>query len=208
MVTLLKLDIKYYKVENLFPEFNPTMLLFQTESNNGDGILNWIGTSRGNKEYVNPYVSGDVIITSSSVDSFRSLGECSGGYAVFVRKELTGPNFGTVNLPNMWIAVDLKSILVQPSGYRLVCNRKNNCHPRNWNFEGSNDGLIWVKLSSHNEDLTFVDVNEVGYWNIKESEEKYRCFRIYQHGFSNGGYNHLVCCSLEIYGKVYHNEKF
>jgi len=117
---------------------------------------------------------------------------------------LSGNSFGTDNIPNQWIYVNLINYLVIPTSYRLGNTRQGNCHPRNWRLDASVDGDNWITLRTHEEDKTFSNENIVGNWDINDtSQEKYQYFRIYQTGFSEGGYYHLSCCCFEIYGRVF-----
>ena len=73
---------------------------------------------------------------------------------------------------------------------------------RNCRFEGSNDGFSWSLLRQHDNDASMGSVAfGEGHWEVSNSTT-YRYFRIYQIG-RNSSYNyHLVCCGMELYGKL------
>jgi len=72
--------------------------------------------------------------------------------------------------------------------------------PRNWNLEGSEDGIIWNILSTHHLDQSFsaaeniiFPVNEKGY---------YRYIRLKNTGPDSTNTNYLGISGFELFGSV------
>jgi hypothetical protein len=174
------------------------------------GVLFYIGTAGGSREYSNPHTRGEVIVRMSSI--------------VCVREALPDENFGelkrfvihrhngdacneTENKLHQWMSVDLgdgRSLV--PRNY---CLRHGNNVPtnrlRHWRFEGSNDESDWVTLREHVDDVSFLaeQAFAVASWTLEGVlEESYRYFRITHTGKTWDGFKHLSCAGIELYGEL------
>jgi len=179
---------------------NPDLPRFRfTEASEDNGIIGWIATHGRKKEWANPHAARLVVVTASSWCS--SLNPGNDYYHVV--EQHPSVSFGTNNEVNSWIQVDLQNWAVVPDHYRYANTRTTNCMPRSWRFEGSKDGRVWVTLREHVGDFALNGGSTVAHWPIEGIKDAFRYFRILQPGMtSEGGFGHLVCAGLEIWGRV------
>jgi glycosyltransferase involved in cell wall biosynthesis len=152
-----------------------------------NGILYWIGSGEGSttaatSTYLNPIATSVVKVTCSSVhnqsDNVNLLGELT----------IIEGSFHTRDEPHSWICFDFGKYRVVPTYYTLRTDALDKCVLRNWNFQGSNDGLKWRTLKQHENDKSldakkFVSAS----WKLDGAERGYRYFRIHQNGKNNSG---------------------
>jgi len=84
--SIFKVDIDFYGLSSLFPELMNEDNLFSNGFDVDGGILRWIGTKEGTREWGNPFLEGLVHIRSSCSNSYRSL-NYDEGYCEFVRQK-------------------------------------------------------------------------------------------------------------------------
>jgi len=73
---------------------------------------------------------------------------------------------------------------------------------RNWNLEGSNDGLTWTVLRAHTDDTLIQTGYGAGSW-VVTGAAPYRMFRALRTGYSSNSANTDFCVSrVEFYGTV------
>jgi len=161
-----------------------------------------------NSAYINPHSSNRVVASfscySGPFGKLPSYLDISPGYFV------QGPcptNFGmhsyTKARPNSWMAVDLKRILA-PSHYCLRSDMHGSHKLRNWQMEGSKDGVSWTCLSTHVNDssLSLVPCSMASWPIDNTSADEFRHFRILQTGPNSSGDHHLMCAGIELYGTL------
>jgi E3 ubiquitin-protein ligase HECTD1 len=164
-----------------------------------NGILNFLATNGGTTAYVNPHTSGRVIVTASSLhrDSVaqgfigRSPPTTYSGYNV------------TNNGAGSWVAIQLPLPVILTM-YTLRHGRPQPGYElRNWNFEGSNDGVAWVVLRTHANDASLAALaHSTASWDVDSGGRAYSRYRIHSTGTDSSGYHFLAMGGLELYGTV------
>ena len=181
------------------------MLQFQFESNfDTNGVLYHIGTVGGTLFYQNPHTAGFVVVSWSSVSG--------GSVDHFVQHRHASPvRSFTSNSANSWMQVDLgPDRSLRPTHYCLRHDANVHCALRSWRLEGSNDGTTWTTLSNHTNDQSMLQqqMSEANF-TLANVNERYRWFRVLQHGPNAYGRNNmlLMCAGIELYGDLRENEQ-
>ena len=167
-------------------------------------MLYHIGTAGGTRAYQNPHTAGDVVVSWSSV-GYGSVDD-------FVQHRHVVPvRSFTSNAPSSWMQVDLgQNRSLRPTHY---CLRNDNTGygghaSRNWRLEGSNDCMTWSMLKNHTNDQSIATQNmSEANFTLDHVNERYRWFRIFQHGPNASRSNHLMCAGIELYGDLRENEE-
>jgi hypothetical protein len=177
-----------------------------------NGVLYYLGTKGGTREYQNPHTAGEVVAKMSSIAN--NNGPEHGAPERFVQHAVhwgRGMRYGagrnlTDDLPNSWMSVDLgEGRTLVPNDYCLRHWEQHSSHAlRTWRFEGSIDGAKWTVLRKHSNDQTIrAESLAVGAWKIeswRDHPHGFRHFRIVQSGPNSESSNHLICSGIEIYG--------
>jgi hypothetical protein len=179
----------------------------------GGGLFMWVGeerggdlsnrkrkSCRGTTEYVNPHTTRKVIVTASSL---------GGGYCTlekFIQHTPPGGREynGTNEAPGSWVAVQL-AVAVALKRYDLRHGNNWGGHVlRNWNLEGSNDGVEWVVLRQHVNDTSLAErEHSTASWEVDNPDGlAFSRFRIIMTGPNSSGNHHLMMMGLELYGRV------
>jgi hypothetical protein len=163
------------------------------------GLFRWVGSNGGTTEYVNPHTTRKVIVTASS------LGDESCTLEKFIQHTPPGGReWNATSEPGSWVAVQL-AMRVALKGYDL---RHGNNHGgdvlRNWNLEGSNDGVEWVVLHRHVNDTSLAETrHSTASWEVNNPDGlAFSRFRIIMTGPNSGGDHFLFMMGLELYGRV------
>ena len=162
------------------------------------GVLHRIGTDHGRRAWVNPHTDGRVVAAKSSdhSDPHKFVGRSDDGHC------------HTENQPNSWMSVDLGAErTVVPTHYCLRHEGGNPGHVvRNWTLEGraADAGAEdWQQIKRHDNDATLAKQQySVGAWPVDAGGRAFRHLRIRQHGRNAGGFDHLMCCGFEVYGRL------
>ena len=171
------------------------------------GVLHHIATAGGTRAYSNPHDAGLVVASMSSVNVVGGRGAygkrmfAHGDPRRFVQgSSHDGQHNLTNDVANSWMAVDLRRELA-PTHYCLRSDKNSGSHKlRTWRLEGSKDGCSWTTLRQHTDDASLADpAFSVASWPI-EAAGTFRHFRILQTGKTSGGYDHLMCAGMELYG--------
>jgi hypothetical protein len=173
------------------------------------GVLYYIATAGGSRDYRNPHSRGDVIVAMSSIVCVREAlpDDTYGELQRFVTHRHDGDACNeTENHSQQWMSVDLgEGRSLVPNHY---CLRHGNNVPtnrlRHWRFEGSNDEVTWMTLREHADDesLSAKQAFAVADWELEGVSESYRYFRIKHTGRTWDGYNFLSCAGIELYGEL------
>eukprot|EP00755_Sulcionema_specki_P020402 Sspe_Gene.71852::Locus_42688_Transcript_1_1_Confidence_1.000_Length_1521::g.71852::m.71852 len=161
------------------------------------GVLHWIGSSKGMKDWVNPCTAGLVKVSMSSLEHGRPH--------MLVDKTFDAQVCCTNNEPNSWMAVELQQIEVCPTVYSFA-HRAGNTEAlvRSWYFLASNDNINWECLDERNNDETMTATDLWSAYAITPTTKYYRYFRVMlQPSGNTSGTDALVMCCLEIYGKAH-----
>jgi hypothetical protein len=150
---------------------------------------------------VNPHVSGDVVVTWSSI----GLG---GRVEYFVNNQFNNQISYTDNVPGSWMMVDLGATRrISPNHYSLI-HDTCVCYLRNWVLEGKmddSDTSAWVVLREHVNDASINGVGATCSWPVTNVDinQCYRYIRIRMTGVNSVGTDILVCSGIELYGDVH-----
>eukprot|EP01095_Lingulamoeba_sp_RSL-Kostka_P013509 TRINITY_DN5622_c1_g1_i2.p1 TRINITY_DN5622_c1_g1~~TRINITY_DN5622_c1_g1_i2.p1 ORF type:complete len:489 (+),score=134.71 TRINITY_DN5622_c1_g1_i2:132-1598(+) len=75
---------------------------------------------------------------------------------------------------------------------------------RNWDLQGSNDGINWVVLKRHTNDASLKNGKfATQTWKIEKADTDFRYLRILQTGHNSSSHNFLVLSGIEFYGDLY-----
>jgi len=165
-----------------------------------NGILDFLATNGGTTAYVNPHTSGRVIVTASSIH--RGHGTAEGFIGRSPPTTMNGFNC-TNSAADSWVAIQL------PLPVILTMYTLRNGFPhmasvlRNWNFEGSNDGVTWVVLRTHVNDASLAaQAHSTASWDVDSGGRAFSRYRIHSTGPHSHGNHHLAMGGLELYGSV------
>lgn len=162
-----------------------------------NGVIYYIGSGGGSRDWANPAVDGRISVTRSSDSAGRAV-------------DLTGRDgvkSYTDGLPNSWWHIDLGAKRsVVPSRYTLRHGSKAATNLiRNWVLEASNDGSDWTLLRAHKNDETLKGTHfATASWPVESPDgTPYRHFRVRQTGPNSTGDDYLVLSGFELYGTLY-----
>ncbi len=164
------------------------------------GLIYWVGTNGQTHPWVNPGQLGLMSITSSDGKSVPY-----GKPYDIMSRDSEPRNCHTKDRPNSWFAIDL-GLWIVPSKYTLRHSRGyGKSALRDWQLQGSKDGMNWVTLRAHSQDEALVEPGSTHTWDITppaDSEYGWRHMRILQCGKNAAGKNYLSLSGFEIYGTV------
>lgn len=165
-----------------------------------NGALYFIGTAGGTRAYINPHVSGDVVVTWSS--------KYAGEYHYFVENEYNKLACATNNSTNAYMMVDLgASRRIALNYYSLRHDNYAHWYRRHWNLEGKIDDSkdsTWTIIKEHVMDTSINQPGGTASWPIvNPTHESYRYIRVRTTGKDSDGYTSLRCCGIELYGELF-----
>jgi len=176
----------------------PVSIRFQQSSNPRTvpgGIIDWIARSAGRSEWRNPHVAGQLAVSASSLRK--------GLLPDLVSKQET--ELWSKDVPASWFSVDFgpeRSII--PTHYCLRHGGNYRADSlRNWDLQGSTDGIHWTVLISHRHDDSLQGPFAIAWWELPPVKTAYRYFRVIQTGHNSSSRNFLVLSNLDLYGKLY-----
>lgn len=170
-------------------------LKFERE-NDSNGVLYFLGTQMGQKNWMNPAEQNLIkIYPSSLAPNSEPATAVAGREAV---------RCVTRNIPNSFFIIDLKTASVIPNYYSLRHYSSWDVEAlRHWVIEGSVDGKKFTILRNHVDDETLRQKGQVAAWKIDSSQQRYRLFRIRQTGLNSNKHNYLALSGFEIYGQLF-----
>jgi hypothetical protein len=161
-----------------------------------NGILNYVATNGGTTAYVNPHTSGKVIVTPSSI--YPGHGTVEG----FIGRLPPRGHTLTNDAAGSSVAIQLP-LPVSVTRYTLRNGRATTDMYyvlRNWNFEGSNDGVEWAVLRQHANDQSIaLQAHSTASW---DADNGLFTHRILATGPDSSGSNIVAVGGLELYGQV------
>lgn len=165
-----------------------------------NGALYYIATQGGARPYRNPHTAGDVVVSSSHT------------YQYFRASVLVDhisepcPNYiYCVGNSDSWMAVDLgEGRLLRLDHYCLRSDNFDTYKLRNWNLQGTNDGVEWTTLRQHVNDQSLGDTPmSTAAWPVEGCNVAYRYFRVFKTGpNSHDNTDLLMCAGIELYGQL------
>jgi hypothetical protein len=161
-----------------------------------NGVLFLLGTNGRTTAYVNPHTTGKVVVTSSSIGQGTAEGFIGHG------RPPNGYNY-TTNEAGSFVALQLP-LAVAVTRYTFRNDANGGAYAlRNWNFEGSNDGVEWVVLRQHVNDTPLAArAFSTASWYVNPDGLAFSHFRIHQTGVHSNGNHFLMMGGLELYGRV------
>mmetsp|Transcript_4271 Transcript_4271/g.15743 ORF Transcript_4271/g.15743 Transcript_4271/m.15743 type:complete len:509 (-) Transcript_4271:75-1601(-) len=161
-----------------------------------NGVIYYIGSGGGAREWSNPAEDGRIAVTRSSDGTGRAI-DAAGR---------VGTKSYTDGVPNSWWQFDLgPTRTVLPSRYTLRHGSKQNTNVlRSWILEASNDGRDWTLLKAHKNDETLHGTGfATASWPIEDADQAFRHFRVRQTGPNSTGDDYLVLSGFELYGTLF-----
>ncbi len=107
---------------------------------------------------------------------------------------------------NGYIIIDFQSIKIKPRAYTLRHYSSWDTEAlRNWNLEGSNNGIDWHLIKRHINDESLTEKGQSYTWKLTERDcnEFYQILRIQLTGANSNDAYYLACSGFEIYGHIY-----
>eukprot|EP00927_Polykrikos_kofoidii_P034575 TRINITY_DN2930_c0_g1_i3.p1 TRINITY_DN2930_c0_g1~~TRINITY_DN2930_c0_g1_i3.p1 ORF type:complete len:1526 (-),score=225.95 TRINITY_DN2930_c0_g1_i3:256-4833(-) len=164
------------------------------------GLFYWLGTAKCSQTYSNPHDRGIVTVTSSTVGGGNLASIVSHVNSVFWSNDES----------DQWVAVDLgQHRKFRPTHYALRTVEKSATSqtPRNWQFQGSNDGKLWTTLRTHVNDESLKEGAACCHfvWEIRAQSALglgFQHFRMYQDGPNVADKGHLAHGGMELYGTL------
>jgi HECT-domain (ubiquitin-transferase)/Regulator of chromosome condensation (RCC1) repeat/SPRY domain/Kelch motif len=161
-----------------------------------NGILYWLGTSRGTKsEWQNPGELGLVTVTSAMLESTSEDANSAVGRT----------SVRCVCKPGMsnYFMFDFHGMQIRPTHYTLRHYSSWDVEAlRNWEFQGSNDGETWTTLMEHNQDAALNGRGSSHTWALTKITSAYSVYRINMTGANSNSNWYLACSGFELYGTV------
>eukprot|EP01126_Amoeba_proteus_P029518 TRINITY_DN2910_c0_g2_i8.p1 TRINITY_DN2910_c0_g2~~TRINITY_DN2910_c0_g2_i8.p1 ORF type:complete len:213 (+),score=24.59 TRINITY_DN2910_c0_g2_i8:365-1003(+) len=196
-------DVLYYILEFALPITVIGPYEFDYDKN---GLFYWIGSNKLTQKWQNPTNTG--VVRCMNSDGLRCL-------------ELVGRSFSasyTRPVPNSWVAVDISPLKFCCTHYTYSTRIKGGGTPRalrNWEFQGSLDGVNWVIIRKHVEDVSIPDQGSASATFFVDSKWHFYChFRIVQTGpnayretglnYWQDNYAQINLGNLEMYGCLLH----
>jgi hypothetical protein len=193
-------ELEFIRVLQAMEQEGTPLVLEHRQDFDDQGLIYWVGTNGCTHPWVNPGQLGLMSITSSDGKSVPY-----GKPYDIMSRDSEPRNCHTKDRPNSWFAIDLGLWLI-PSKYTLRHARGyGKSALREWQLQGSKDGMNWVTLRAHTQDEALVEPGSTHTWEVTppaDSEGGWRHLRILQCGKNAAGKNYLSLSGFEIYGKV------
>ncbi|MEH1906648.1 discoidin domain-containing protein [Nostoc sp.] len=158
-------------------------------SGDANGVFYYLGTALGSTGWNNP--SGSLLtITASSIYA---------GTVDFLTNR-SSDQFYTNSYSNSWVEFDLGTLTLKCSYYSLKNRNGNDDHYlRNWQLQGSNDGISWTVLDNQVNNSV---INTQSQWLSLPviTNNSYSRFRIFETGANSSGYYFICLGEVELYG--------
>jgi len=175
------------------------------------GLIEWLSTCGFKKEWSNAARNGAVTLSSS--DWMTDLDFVLGHHGCLSSSHSKKDSWFSLELPlGLWILPHHYSIR---HGFSSGANAL-----RDWELQGSADGVHWVCLRAHTNDHTLNDRFAVGTWGVGYGDDTkaansqalkqppdatcvHRFVRVLMTGVNSSKGRELRCSGFEIYGQVY-----
>lgn len=150
---------------------------------------------------------------SSNIDDLLNITSSSVYLSHYLKYVIQYENskvyFASDNIENSWICFEFKSFYIIPKNYTLrsyYCEQ-NNCHPKSWVIEGSNDNGDWEQLDQQQNTDVLNGPNIIHTFPIQNSKNtKFKFIRMRQTDInwnpSDCAKNHFVLNNIEFYGNL------
>ncbi len=163
----------------------------------GQGLVHHLATLGGSEPYWNPTLRGLANTTSSPL-----MNDSVPAHAILGQETVrcvTRPQTGA------FFAVEFPGLRVCPSWVSLRHYSSWDTEAlRNWQLQGSNDGIQWRTLSTHTNDPSLQARGDEASWRV-DGTEAWSHFRILQTGPNSNGHRYLALSGFELHGRVFAN---
>lgn len=180
-----------------------TMELKYEREGDKNGLLYLLGTRFHTQKWENPAghpSAGHLEISCSNND--LTIHSC-GSHILGQHSSVARGDLRTKNVPNTTIVFTFPTVRLQPTAYTLQTGDLY-LQLRNWQFEASDDGIVWDILKRHTNDASFVFTCQFVTWELTTTKF-YHLFRIVQTGKGDRRFIPdfaFVLRSFEIYGNI------
>ena len=169
---------------------------FEYESDfDENGLLFYLGTNGNTQPYVNPHVSGNVIVKTSVLKE-----NCKNPYQFASRK--LKENI-TKSHPESFMMINLIDVRIKVTCYTIghVSDNENENCLRSWDLEASHDGRAWITIDSQKNNTLLSQTNDSKTFNINNKKlEYFQYFKLVLTGPNSSNNNCLSCAGIELYG--------
>lgn len=188
---------------------NPIVLEYSGVDFDTQGLFYWMGTNGGlaGVDWVNPAQVNLVVVSCSEG---RNLPY--GHLEDILSRDTSALNCHTNDDRKAWFSIDLGVWLV-PTHYTLRHARGyGRSALRNWQLQGSRDGVTWTPLYTHQDDCSLNEPGSTATWKIPDAQQSlegtyprgWRHLRIQQTGKNASGQTHYLSLSgMEVYGELW-----
>ena len=181
--------------------FSPSTFTFTPQhAFDENGVLHHIATRASFAAWRNPHVSGLVDCVASSLSDDSVSIEALVGHDVV--------RLVTQNIPQSWMAIDLKRRLLRLTHYSLrhYSSWDTECL-RSWRLEGRRSAADkWQLLREHHNDDALSSRGATHTWAV-QTTQWYSMFRIVQTGENSNKHHYLACSGWEMYGELRESEE-
>lgn len=158
-----------------------------------NGVFYYLGTSCGMEPWRNPSTLGFVKITAST--------KAGADLNLLTSRALDHSIENSYdNDRDPWVMMSLRDYKLIPEYYMIHQDKEGDHLMRNWAFEVSQNGSIWIPIRSHINDTTITHQGLAGAWSV-ECKEAYQHFRIH-FGNSHKNTKNFSLSQLELYGTL------
>eukprot|EP00457_Paulinella_chromatophora_P000814 gb/GEZN01000814.1/.p1 GENE.gb/GEZN01000814.1/~~gb/GEZN01000814.1/.p1 ORF type:complete len:1063 (-),score=123.04 gb/GEZN01000814.1/:329-3517(-) len=189
--------IEVLETDDAAPEDLNDMRVFQYSGVDFDqeGFLYWLGTNGLTEPWQNPHDAGKVMVTTSGMLENSAPASAMVGRATV--------RCVTKFHERAWVQFDIKDKWLKPSAYSLkhYDSWDTECL-RDWDFQGSNDGVKWITLVEHHNDATINKKGGTHTWTVPEQGKYFRIFRCVMTGPNSNKHWYMACSGFEIYGTL------
>jgi len=178
------------------PDVDAQYFLHSGQTPDQRGLIYFLGTENGKKQFQNPAETGFIKVGASSIAENCEPISC------LVGRDLV--RFATLNANNQWISFDFKKYKISPTGYCLRHYSSYDCEAlRNWVFEGSSDGRNWSVIEGYMDDQSLQRKGQWHYFQLRtRPNDFYSCLRVRMTGHNSNDHHYLACSGFEVYGLV------
>ncbi|OHT16619.1 hypothetical protein TRFO_13030 [Tritrichomonas foetus] len=194
IIKRLTCDIEILPVPPAHRFVNKTVKIHYKPKKPMNGIISYLTNECGEN------VSKAGIVEVSASSTISSL-QCYSPASVTDFK--SDDYFFSLNIPNQWIMYHFKDHIITPTSYSIKsnCDGTNGNHPKEWIFEGSEDGIKWKELDSQINNNSLNGRYIIANFPIKK-HVKCKYLRFKQTGKNWNQSFDLIITGMEIFGII------
>ncbi|KAJ9454677.1 BTB/POZ domain-containing protein [Diplonema papillatum] len=164
------------------------------------GVFYFLGTNGGKTFWRNP-AEGK---SEAPVEVQASSAQVDSALTNVTDKEFRDQIYRSNNVPNSWVAVDLRDYEVNIAVYSMAhAHGDNTRYLRSWTLQGSRDGKTYEDVDVRNNDTALSMKSPWMAFAVTPSDKYYRFVRVMMKpGGNTEGSHHLTLNCFELYGKL------